>query len=214
MFKGKFVFLTLIAAALLCWQIMPASVNTANSGIVDPCSSTAVGAGCCYMVCPQGDGTRLDDIPECNAIISLVARDNLGIPLVGILAQDIWLDGCTDLCLCGGSGNIDADSNTAVVPPGFTTISGDMQAGGCDLLGLVVVVQGVIINCPAPCLPYWVTSPDINCDFIVDIIDLALFAAVYVNQPGGYDACYDFNCDGLINIVDFAIFSIHYTHSC
>jgi hypothetical protein len=171
------------------------------------------------MVCPQGDGTRFED-PGCAAIIELVARDATGAGIPGILATDIWLDGCTDLCLCGGSGNINADSNTTAFtgpPPteiGYTTISGDMQAGGCDLDGLFVIIQGVIVCNGTVCLPYWVTSPDINCDLVVDIVDLALFATVYVSQPGGYDACYDFNCDGLINIVDFAIFSTHYTHTC
>lgn len=213
MFKGKFVFLSLFAAALLCWQVMPGNVDIAGSSIVHPCSSTASGAGCCYLVCPQGDGTRFDD-PGCSAIISLTARDQFGNPIAGILATDIWLDGCSDLCLCGGSGNIDADSATSNNPAGYTTISGDMQAGGCDLIGLNVIIQGAVVCEGTNCLPYWVVSPDFNCDLTVDIVDLALFAAVYVNQPGGYDPCYDLNCDGVINIVDFAIFSVHYAHTC
>ena len=215
MFKGKLVFLSVIAAALLCWQFMPAGVNDANSGIVDPCNSTAAGAGCCYLICPQGDGTRFDDIPECNAIISLTARDNTGAPIPGIIAADIWLDGCSGtLCLCGGSGSINADSATSAFPAvaGNTTISGDLAAGGCDLLGFVVVIQGVVVGCPPTCLPYTVVSPDMNCDLIIDIIDLAMFAAAY--PPNPYNACADFNCDGIIDIVDFAIFGVHYLHAC
>jgi hypothetical protein len=219
MFKGKFVFLSLFAAALLCWQVMPGTVNDAGSGIVHPCSSEASGAGCCYLVCPQGDGTRFDD-PACNAIISLTARDQFGIPIAGILATDIWLDGCTDLCLCGGSGNINADSATSayVGEEGNTTISGDMQAGGCERPipgeGLFVIIQGAVVCEGTLCLPYWVVSPDLNCDLVVNLVDLSLFAAVYVIQPGGYDPCYDLNCDGVINIVDFAVFAVHYTHGC
>jgi hypothetical protein len=227
MFKGKFVFLSLFAAALLCWQVLPGNVDTVNSGIVHPCSSEASGAGCCYLVCPQGDGTRFED---CGAIIELVARDANGIGIAGILATDIWLDGCTDLCLCGGSGNIDADSATtdetgpAPTEVGYTTISGDMQAGGCEYPGgfppdipdggLFVIIQGVIVCDGTQCLDYWVVSPDLNCDLVVNIVDLSIFAAVYVTQPGGYDPCFDYNCDGIINIVDFAIFSVHYTHTC
>ena len=212
MFKGKLVFLSLIAAALLCWQIMPAGVDDATSGIVYSCSSSATGAGCCYLVCPQGDGTRFDD-PGCAAIIGLTARDITGTPIAGILAQDIWLVGCNDgICLCGGSGSINADSNTSAFVPGYTTISGDLAAGGCDT-GLYVVIQGVIVGCPPTCLGYWVMSPDINCDLIVDLIDLALFAPVYLGTSP-YDPCMDYDCDSAIGLIDFAIFGIHYLHRC
>ena len=206
MFKGKFVFLALIAVVLLSSQLQPA-----NSGVVNSCTSTAAGAGCCYLVCPQGDGTRFDD-PGCNAIISLTARDIGGIPIPGILAADIWLIGCNDgICLCGGSGSINADSNTSAFVPGFTTISGDLAAGGCDT-GFYVVIQGVIVGCPATCLPYQIMSPDINCDLIVDLIDLAMFAPPY--QSGPYDICIDYDCNGYLDLIDFAIFGIHYLHAC
>jgi hypothetical protein len=217
MFKGKLVFLSLIAA-LLCWQVMPASVDTANSGIVDPCSSTATGAGCCYLVCPQGDGTRFDDPVFCGAIIHIRARDGVGLPIPGIPPQDIWLIGCNDqLCLCGGSGSINADSVTNW--DGRTTISGDMAAGGCDIDGLAVVVQSTVIDDPGTlcttilCLPYPTVSPDINCDLIVDIIDFSLFAAAY-GPPPTYDECLDYNCDGFLDIVDFSLFAQHYLHAC
>jgi hypothetical protein len=214
MFKGKLVFLSLVAVALLCWQFLPAGVDVATSGVVNPCSSSATGIGCCYLVCPQGDGTRFDDpAPGCNAIIGLTAREVAGIPIAGILAQDVWLVGCNDgVCLCGGSGSIDADSNTSAFVPGYTTISGDLQAGGCDT-GFYVVIQGVIVGCPATCLTYRIMSPDINCDLIVDIIDLALFAPVYLKtQP--YTTCMDYDCDNTIGLIDFAIFGIHYLHKC
>lgn len=214
MFKGKLVFLSLIAAALLCWQFMPAGVDNANSGIIYSCSSTASGAGCCYLVCPQGDGTRFDDA-SCGAVISLTARDITGAPIPGIIANDIWVDGCTGgLCLCGGAGAITADSATSAFPAvaGSTTISGDLSAGGCDV-GLNVIIQGVIVGCPAICLPYTVMSPDINCDLIVDIIDLALFAPVYL-KSSPYTYCMDYDCDSTIGLIDFAIFGVHYLHRC
>jgi hypothetical protein len=216
MFKGKLVFLSLIAAALLCWQFMPAGVDNANSGIVYSCSSTAAGTGCCYLICPQGDGTRFDDIPECGAIISVHAADLTGAPIAGIIGNDIWLVGCTGgICLCGGAGSINADSATSAFAAvaGNTTISGDLAAGGCDN-GFNVVIQGVLVGCPTTCLPYDIKSPDINCDLIVDIIDLAQFATIYTTQPGGYTTCADFDCSGTIDIVDFAIFGIHYLHAC
>jgi hypothetical protein len=210
MLKGRVVFLFLITAAVLCWQIIPGGVNSAN-GQVDGCTSEASGAGGCYLVCPAGGGTLFSGIP---AIIELTVRDQYGNGIPGVPASDIWLDGCSDLCLCGGGGCIDADAGTSANPPGYTTISGSMKAGGCDPEGLIVVIQGVVVGCPATCLPYMVVSPDIDCDLAVNIVDLALFATVYLNQPGGYDVCYDFNCDGLVNIVDFSIFAFHYGCVC
>ena len=143
MFKGKFVALSLLAAALLCWQIMPAAVDSANSGIVDPCSTTATTAGGCLIICPQGDGTSLGGA---GATISVTVKDATGAPVPGIPAADFWLIGCNDaLTLCGGSGSSNADAATDGA--GQTTISGGLAAGGCDT-GLSHVVQGVVIAEP------------------------------------------------------------------
>jgi hypothetical protein len=216
MFKGKFVVLSLIAAALLCWQILPTNVETVNSGIVEPCSSSATSAGGCYLVSPQGDGDRLD---ASGATISVVVRDNAGAPIPGIPAADFWLIGCNDpgLVLCGGSGAINADSATNAL--GQTTISGQLAAGGCDSVGVLVVVQGVIIedvldNCNPNCLPIIAVSPDINGDLVVDLVDLSEFAKSYTSPPKQYLFCKDYNCDGYIDLVDFSLFSQHYLDQC
>jgi hypothetical protein len=216
MFKGKFVVLSLIAAALLCWQILPTTVDTVNSGIVEPCSSSASSIGGCYLVCPQGDGDRLD---ATGATISVVVKDNAGAPIPGIPAADFWLMGCNDpgLALCGGGGSINAAAATDA--NGETEISGAMAAGGCDSVGVVVVVQGIVIEdvnagCAALCLPITAVSPDINADLIVDVIDLGLFSQSYTSPPHQYIACLDYNCDGVIDLVDFSLFSQHYLHAC
>ena len=73
MSKGKFVALSLIAAALLSWQV--ASVDTATSGVVDACSSSAIALPGCYVVCPQGDGTQLATI---NSTIFITVKDITG----------------------------------------------------------------------------------------------------------------------------------------
>lgn len=215
MFKGKFVVLAVIAAALLSWQMMPANVGTANSGIVDPCSSTADAIGCCLYVCPAGDGPEM---AACGSIISIQAKDQTGAPIAGIPAADFWVEGCTGgMVLCGGSGSSNADS--ASNDQGRTTMSGAIAAGGCDI-GLNVVIQGVVVkdqltNCTTnKCLVYQISSPDINGDLIVDIIDLSLFAVGYTSPPKPYNICFDFNCDGSVDIIDFSIFAQHYLHSC
>jgi hypothetical protein len=220
MFKGKFVVLSLVAAALLCWQMMPAAVDTANSGIVHPCSSTATsGAGpYCAAACPQGDGDNLGDV---GGLITVVVRDQTGTPIPGIPASDYWLIGCNDLlALCGGSGSINADS--ASNASGVTTIGGgqDLAAGGCDT-GVQVVVQGTVLKDPASvdctgilCLPINVVSVDYNGDLICDLIDFSIFGPAFPSPPQTYDACLDYNCDGLIDLIDFSIFGGHFLHQC
>jgi hypothetical protein len=221
MFKGKFVALSLVAAALLCWQI--AGVDTATGGFVDPCSSSATSANTdtvCYVVCPQGDGDRLDGI---GATISVQVRDDGGVPVPGIPPADYWLDGCTGgLVLCAGGGAAGADS--ASNASGWTTISGTLSASSCDTNGVSVIVQGVIIadpaNCSVPlCLPIRAVSPDIsgeggNVDGIVELFDLSAFATDYTHPPKAYNGCLDYNCDGLVELIDFSIFAQHYLHEC
>jgi hypothetical protein len=223
MFKGKFVVLSLVAAALLCWQMMPAAVDTANSGIVHPCSSTATsGPGpYCVAVCPQGDGDIIGDV---GGLITVVVKDQTGAPIPGIPASDYWLIGCNDaLALCGGSGSINADSasnasGVTTIGAGFTSTSGTIAAGGCDD-GVQVVVQGTVLKDPADCvsllcLPINVRSIDYNGDLIVDLIDFAIFGPAFPSPPQVYDKCLDYNCDGLIDLIDFSIFGAHFLHVC
>jgi len=237
MFKGKFVVLSLIAAALVCWQVMPMSVDSANSGSVDPCSSTAsVASGPhCLLANPAGpqgaDPTniRLDNI---GAVILIQTKDGNGAPVAAIPAFDFWLIGCTGtICLCGGGGSINADSASNV--NGLTSISGSYRAGsdagvaaGECFDGVQVVAQGVVIADPADwsqplCLDINVRSPDMNCDLVefgVKSQDLARLSLEYpFPKVGGgtvYDKCADFDCDGVVNIVDLSIFSVYYLTFC
>jgi hypothetical protein len=106
-------------------------------------------------------------------------------------------------------------------------MSGTIAAGGCDLDGLKVVCQGVIItgspDCPDPlfvwnpvdpgCLTMVVVSPDFDCDLDVDLADFSQFAGWYGTSPPA-NACADFDCDGDIDLVDFSLFAQHYQHRC
>jgi hypothetical protein len=106
----------------------------------------------------------------------------------------------------------------------MTTISGQLAASGCDVTGLIVIVQGVVVadplNCSLPlCLPFVTATPDVDgnggiIDGVVDVIDLSYFAIRYTSPPKPYEACVDYNCDGLVDIIDFALFAQHYTHNC
>ena len=218
MLKGKFAVLSLVAAALLCWQV--AGVSTVNSGIVDPCNSTASTAGGVHFACPQSDGDALGA-----AAISVTIRDNTNAPVVGIPAADFWLIGCNDLLvLCGGAGSINAVAATDA--NGQTTINGDIATSGCDS-GVRVVCQGIVLGngaCAPLCLAIAVRSPDqknaaggaLPPDGVVSGSDFAFFGTSYQSPPKPYFACHDFvgNPYGTITVADFAKFGSHYNHKC
>jgi hypothetical protein len=220
MFKGKLVVLSLMVAALLCWQIIPASVNTANSGIVDPCSSAASieGGGYCWVVCPQGDGPPLNVLAPVagDATISITVKDQTGAPIPGIPAADFWLIGCVDgLALCGGAGSINATAASDV--NGQTTINGALFGGGYDD-AVSVVVQGTILlaaNCvDRLCLDITVRSPDINGTLSVGSGDFTIFGNAWIPLGGVYDTAADYDCNVTIDSIDFTVFGNHWQHAC
>jgi hypothetical protein len=207
----------LLVAVLLCWQIAPVTVGpTQSQPFPDGCQSTASSASGCYTVCPKGDGSRLDAI---GSTITVIVKDATGNPIAGIPASDFWVFGCNDhLFLVAGSASIDADGPTDA--SGQTTISGSLMAGGCDLAGLSVVVQGVVLldqTCQQwLCLPIETVSPDMAPtgapDGVVDIVDLSVFAGGYTSPPKPYDPCLDFGCGSAVDLIDFSIFAQHYLH--
>jgi hypothetical protein len=218
MFKGKLVVLSVIAAALLCWQVMPASVNTANSGIVDPCSSSASSAGGCWVVCPEGDAAQLDALAPAagDATISVTVKDNTGTPIAGIPAADFWLVGVTDnIALCGGAGSINATAGSDA--NGQTTIIGALAGGGCDD-AVYVVVQGAVVDgpdCSAPApLAILTRSPDTNGDLVVDSLDFTFFGNHWVPFSLPYDKCVDYDCNSSMDSIDFTEFGNHFNHAC
>jgi hypothetical protein len=214
MFRGKLFILSILATALLCSQLLPLTTFAASDGVPEPCSlfvSFEEPGSRCWFICPQGDGQMLANNGN---RISILIKDLNGDPVPGVLASDIWLVGCNDLCLCAGSGSIDADSATN--DQGITTISGTMAAGGCDLNGVHVAIFGIIAGCPPTCLSMHVVSPDLSCDGIVNLVDFAIFAPAFNSTSADpeYDPCCDFDCEGDVDLVDFSLFAQHWQHSC
>jgi hypothetical protein len=234
MLKGKFVLLTLVAAALVSWQVS-VSVDSANSGIIDPCSSGATsGSGCYGSIDPSGGILQapIQSLADNGVTISCTVKESNGTPIAGIPAVDFWVVGCVGtLTLCGGSGAINATAATDV--NGQTTIEGVLFAGvECDTdlstgstgtgsteTGLQAVAQGIILgqpNCVTTCLAITPRSPDINGDLTVGLVDFSLFGAHYtvlVASPKPYSACSDYNCDGVNTLPDFAIFGKSYQNA-
>jgi hypothetical protein len=205
MFKGKYVVLSLVAA-LVCWQAM--GIDAVNSGIVDPCLSTVTianpGTVVPVTVCPLGDGdpfkyTGPPNPPaDYDHTITLTVKDGTGTGIGGIPTVDMWLVGCNDgLLLCGGSSGSNPDVVTSIA--GVTTFTQEPQAGGCDT-GLYVVVQGVVIQDPATCLPLClpieVRSPDYKS----------------AGAPGPPGCILDLKCpDSKVSSADFSWFTTHFT---
>jgi hypothetical protein len=217
--KGmRLTVLAVCVGGMVFWQAGSLTAQSPGAtGIPDPCRSSATGTGGHYLVCPSGDGDRLDGI---GSVIYVELLDASDVPIPGWPAADIWLTGCGgELLLVGGASAINADADTDA--NGHTTISGAMTAGGCDN-GLAVVVVGALLMSPpecteALCLPYDVRSPDHSgeggvVDGVVDVIDFADFASDYPCPPKPYNACIDFNWDGAVDIIDFSIFAQHYLH--
>lgn len=229
MLKGKFTVLSLGAAALLCLQV--AGVSTVNSGIVDPCKSTATSPGTypvdptdVHFGCPKGD--VVEGLGVLGLTITVTVKDNTNAPIVGMPAADIWVKGCNDaLLLCGGSSALNAALATDA--SGMTTITGDFAGGGCDT-GLNVVVQGNVLGggqCPVICLGIAVRTPDFTStggggpDNRVDILDFSNltkgFTTAYQSPPKAYKVCYDLASPfGTVTLPDFAKFGLHYNHVC
>jgi hypothetical protein len=214
MLKGKFAVLSLAAAALLCLQI--AGVNTVNSGVIHPCLSTASGPAGVIFACPQDDG---DLLSVSGLTINVTLKDAANVAVAGVPAADIWLIGCNDLIgLCGGSGAINASAATDV--NGQTTITGNIAAGGCDLGGVRVVAQGVVIGagvCAAPCVAIKVKSADINKSLNVNLVDFSIFggASGYPSPPKPYTECIDYTAPfGTVTLPDFAKYGSHNNHTC
>jgi len=214
MSKRKTVVFLSGMALLVLWFCLPAVMDVARGGIMDPCASESYSASGGLLACPRGDGDRLDSR---GLTITVVVKRASGEPIPGIPVFDFWLIGCTNAVFpVGGAVAIDADA--ASNSEGMTTISGAWAAGGCDASGVRAVVWGVAIEnanevCDTGCLPVVVVSPDINVDLAVDVIDLGLFSQSYTSPPQVYQPCLDYNFDGAIDLVDFSLFSQHYLHS-
>ncbi len=201
-------------SALVAGVAISAWAITGNAGVVSPCNMHATAAAGVFFACPAGDG---DMLSASGLTIQVEVRDNTDTPVPGILPSDIWFVGCNDLLsLCGGSGAINASAPTD--QNGLTTITGRLAGGGCDLGGVRVVVQGVLVGsgvCGQPCVPIKVKSCDINGNLVTNLVDFSLFGAGYPSPPKAYNECIDYTSPyGSVNLSDFAKYGSHNNHSC
>jgi hypothetical protein len=204
-----------VIVLLLCLAGDKLTADPGVTGVPDPCQSTASIAtpGVCYVACPIGSCSRLEDI---GATIFITVKDSDGLPIPDISIFDIWLSSCGDGLVDCALQHFGASPDSATYVDGTTTLSQGLEIGGCDLSGLSVWVQGVQLveaDCvTVRCLDIDIISADINGDCRVDLIDLSEFSKSYTSPPAPYFPCKDYDCNGVIDLVDFSLFSRHYLH--
>ena len=200
--------------ALICTLMIPVTVF-GGVPLIENCDIfTRATEDVSVFLCPACDGYGLFEAQTfggdlMDATIEVYIRDGLGQGVPGVDRFTIWIDDPA-LCWCDPEGNV-ADFDTLEDPAGYTEFSLAPCGGGCSspaALGGYLAGEPFLQNN----LPHFnFNSADMNCDLVVDLIDLAQFTPAYF---GAYTYCVDYHWDGVINLVDLALFSQHYGHAC
>jgi len=217
----------LVACALLAATFVPAQRAHAQC---DPAYSlstyvTAADAPVSIFSLPNGGGNPVTACYEFGeseptdatitvTVIRLPADGGDPYPVPDFPLEDIWLDSMgfsLRPCYESAFNGIHPDSNTD--ENGQTTFTAPFHTGGqTDLANdpLMVLIGG----CPPlqDGLDIAVNTPDIDANWVVDLIDVTLFAIDILNQTGDYRS--DFWWDGVINLSDLALFAQGYGTAC
>jgi hypothetical protein len=190
MFRSRWLLAGMVLAGAA--RALPASASppSPHDSTVDPI----------LMVCPQGD-----------AVFKVVARNFVGIPMVGV---DVVLTfgSCPAFPLCPDLPGHPVPY-TIDIPNRFirqyTNLQGvaelPIRMGGTCPESLVTVYgSGVLFGRRS------VVSPDQNGDLGVDPTDLALLEA----KLGQVDPTGDFDGDGVVTAADVAVLQAHKGHAC
>jgi len=93
-----------------------------------------------------------------------------------------------------------------------------LEVGNYTLRAGVTVLPGEVDEADNTYIYGWISvviAGDLNCDMIVNVLDLAIVALAYGCKPGdeNWNANADVNCDGVINVIDLAAVAIEYGKS-
>ena len=200
-------------AMMLAVTFMLAAPATADQPIIDLDLSYAVTAATepvSCLICPYGDG---DHLTSCrgfggntvDATITVFLLTQNGNPYVNYPPELVWLDSddpVLELCPYANAADEASDYN------GRMTISNPLL-GGCEGAGGVIMIVDEPLHQPP--FDFLFNSPDLNCDRVVNLTDVVLFAEDFY---GAYAYRSDFYWDGMLNLSDVASLAGHITHAC
>jgi hypothetical protein len=170
------------------------------------------------MICPCCDGNGFEYAKTfgltsyyLDATIEVNIRDGQENPINEIPAASIWME-APGITWCLPEGNIvDFETGYMMAPDGYTEFALAPCGGGCsEEFTLNGFLDGTSFN-ENPITYIKFNSPDLSGDGLINLADLAQFAAIYW-EPATY--CTDFYWDGEMNLLDLALFAEHYTHPC
>jgi hypothetical protein len=152
-----------------------------------------------------------------DATIQVTVRDGFGVAIANYPFEDIWLecpaggnppgDSDTHVGLAACIGGATADVSTDVA--GYTEFKNPPFAGGQSYGQTRVVING---NGLDNTVDVSYTSPDLNGDGIVNLLDLADFTFDYFDSVYHYRS--DLFFDSTINLLDLPEMAQYYTSAC
>lgn len=153
-----------------------------------------------------------------DATIEVTVRDAAGDAIANYPAEDVWIE-CppaatpfenpdTHVGLVACIGGAIADQNTDV--DGYTEINNPPFAGGQSWGQTRVVING---NGLSNTVDVSYNSPDIDGDGVVNLIDLQIFTADYIDT-NAYHFRSDLFFDGVVNLIDVPKMAQYYSSIC
>jgi hypothetical protein len=142
-------------------------------------------------------------LADAGATITVVVRDQSGIPIPNYPFQDVWVGhpGDNSIALCQGGST--ADNNTDAA--GATTISGVVSGGGYSST-TKVYINGTPLAGAA--LTISMNSPDITGDLAVNTLDFGTFGTDFgfTDPDPSYNFRSDYVFDSKVDLLDFGLF--------
>jgi hypothetical protein len=197
-----------------------AFTSLASAQVPDPDLSYATSATSepvSLVMLPNGSGNGFEAAQLyggsiADATITVVLRDESGMPVVGFPAEDVFLicGDADDVPACAPGMVADADTDAS----GTTTFTQPLLAGGSG-----AGAQVMIGTWPTPELPieflqgdlYHFNSQDLNGDLIVNLSDIVTFTGDYF---GAYTYRADLHWDGTHNLADVVVFAVGLGAAC
>lgn len=189
----------LMIGALLIGTVSMVWAGVPDMGASQATTAAAVGASVYNL--PNGGGTRINNCyrlggTRIDATITLTLRDVNTNTIYQYPWADMWLDTADGgLAYCPGGTSADHDTDLA----GQTTWTAALFAG-CSGIGTVIVISGNTLTQAALNIRH--NSPDINCNMVVNLSDLSLYAQ---DVFAGYNYRSDFYWDNILNLSDLVL---------